>query len=150
MVLEFNCRFGDPETQVVIPRLSSELVPALEACIDGTLNNELVRWKPESCVCVVMASGGYPGDYASGHPIRGLEDVAEIEDVVVFHAGTAERDGQVVTAGGRVLGVTAWGMDLNTAIGEAYRAATGIEFTDAAYREDIAWRELERREQGDA
>lgn len=147
MVLEFNCRFGDPETQVVIPRLATELVPAFEACIDGTLCNELVHWKPEPAVCVVMASGGYPGNYASGYPIHGLDDVAEIDDVVVFHAGTAEKDGQVVSAGGRVLGVTAWGADLNTAIFEAYRAVSGIEFTDAFYREDIAWRELERLEQ---
>lgn len=147
MVLEFNCRFGDPETQVVIPRLSTELAPAFEACIDGTLSNDLVHWRPESAVCVVMASGGYPGEYASGYPIHGLEDVAEIGDVMVFHAGTAEKDGRIVTAGGRVLGVTALGADLNAAISEAYRAVSGIDFTDAFHREDIAWRELERREQ---
>ena len=147
MVLEFNCRFGDPETQVVIPRLATELVPAFEACVDGTLTNDLVRWKPEPAVCVVMASGGYPGSYTSGHPIHGLNDVAELNDVVVFHAGTAEKDGAVVTAGGRVLGVTAWGSDLNAAIFEAYRAVSGIEYKGAAYREDIAWRELERLNQ---
>ncbi len=144
MVLEFNCRFGDPETQVVIPRLSTEIVPAFEACIDGTLSNDLVHWRPESAVCVVMASGGYPGAYTAGHLVCGLDDVAEMERVVVFHAGTAEKEGQVVTAGGRVLGVTALGADLDAAITEAYRAVTGIEFTDSFHREDIAWRELER------
>ncbi|MDD2238099.1 MAG: phosphoribosylglycinamide synthetase C domain-containing protein, partial [Kiritimatiellae bacterium] len=125
----------------------TEIVPAFEACIDGPLNNDLVHWHPETAVCVVISSGGYPGDYTSGYPIHGLDDVAEISDVVVFHAGTAEKDGQVVTAGGRVLGVTALAADLEAAIFGAYRAVTGIEFTDAFHREDIAWRELERRQE---
>jgi len=141
-VLEFNCRFGDPETQVVIPRLDGDLLPALEACVDGTLSEDLIKWKPDACVCVVMASGGYPGKYQKGKAIRGLADAAAMGDVVVFHAGTARRDGEVVTSGGRVLGVTALGKDLQGAVDRAYAAVKTIGFEDVHYRKDIAWRAL--------
>jgi phosphoribosylamine--glycine ligase len=143
-VLEFNCRFGDPETQVVLIRLASDIVPAFDACVDGTLHDDLVRWKPEHAVCVVMASGGYPGTYEKGHEILGLDAVKDMDDAVVFHAGTDLRDGKVVTAGGRVLGVTAVASDLNTAMLEAYRAVSAIDFEGAFHREDIAWREMDR------
>jgi phosphoribosylamine--glycine ligase len=99
-VLEFNCRFGDPETQAILPRWAGDILPALQACADGALNERMVQWKPEPCVCVVMAAGGYPGQYASGDVINGLEAAAGLRDVVVFHAGTRVQDGRVVTAGG--------------------------------------------------
>jgi phosphoribosylamine--glycine ligase len=137
-VLEFNCRFGDPETQVILPRLAGDLIPALEACADGTLTPEMVSWRPEACVCVVMAAGGYPGTYRKGDEIRGLKEAAEVKQSVVFHAGTALRDGRVLTAGGRVLGVTALGNGLKEAVDQAYEAVTKIEFDGAIYRTDIA------------
>jgi phosphoribosylamine---glycine ligase len=144
-VLEYNCRFGDPETQVILPRLATDLIPALEACVDGTLRPELVAWKPEACVCVVMAAGGYPGPYEKGRPIAGLQDAAALDRTVVFHAGTKLQDGRVVTAGGRVLGVTALGPALGDAVANAYRAVARISFEGAIYRTDIAARALKRR-----
>ena len=141
-VLEFNCRFGDPETQAVIPRLACDLLPALDACVDGTLSEDLVRWKNEASVCVVMAAGGYPGKYARGDEITGLDRAGAMSDVMVFHAGTAEKQGRVVTAGGRVLGVTALGRDLRAAIGLAYQACGHIKFNSAHYRKDIGWRAI--------
>ncbi len=144
-VLEFNCRFGDPETQVILPRLAGDLVPALEACIDGTLRPELVTWREEACVCVVMAAGGYPGTYRKGDEIRGLKQAAVVKDAVVFHAGTALRDGRVVTSGGRVLGVTALGAGLREAVDRAYEAVSCIAFNDAMYRTDIAAKAFRRR-----
>ena len=141
-VLEFNCRFGDPETQAVLPRIAGDLLPALEACVDGRLEPGLIRWRDEACGCVVMASGGYPGAYAKGIPIAGLEAAGEAPDTVVFHAGTALQDGRVVTAGGRVLGVTALGADLRAAVDRAYAAVGAIRFDGAAYRHDIAARAL--------
>ena len=141
-VLEFNCRFGDPETQVVLPRLAGDLLPALQACVDGTLSDDLVSWKPEACVCVVMASGGYPGAYEKGKAITGLEDAAELEDVVVFHAGTKVAGESVVTSGGRVLGITALGNGIRDAVDRTYDAVDRIAFDKAQYRKDIAARAL--------
>ncbi|NCC51369.1 MAG: phosphoribosylamine--glycine ligase [Spartobacteria bacterium] len=141
-VLEFNCRFGDPETQVVLPRWKGDAIPVFEACVDGTLNEDMIQWHEDACVCVVVASGGYPGTYAKGKVIRGLEQAAALDDVVVFHAGTKEQDGQIVTAGGRVLGVTALGTTLRQAVDQAYNALHMIDFDHAAYRTDIAWRAL--------
>lgn len=137
-VLEFNCRLGDPETQVILPRMACDLVPVLLACVDGTLRNDMVTWRPEACVCVVMAAGGYPGSYRKGDAIRGLKKAGAILDAVVFHAGTALREGQVVTSGGRVLGVTALGKGLKEAVDRAYEAVSCITFDGAMYRTDIA------------
>jgi len=141
-VLEFNCRFGDPETQAILPRWKGDILPALEACVEGQLSEDLVDWKPESCVCVVLASGGYPGKYETGKPISGLEEAESMEGVVVFHAGTAEQDGRIVTAGGRVLGVTALGGTLPEAVGRAYEAVARIHFEGMHFRRDIARRAL--------
>ena len=135
-VLEFNCRFGDPETQVLLTRLDSDLVELLEATIDGRLAEVKASWKPESAVCVVMASQGYPGSYPSGKVITGLEKSPD--GVTVFHAGTRQENGKVVTAGGRVLGVTALAPDLAAARQRAYAAVEGIEFEGRQFRRDIA------------
>jgi phosphoribosylamine--glycine ligase len=137
-VLEFNCRFGDPETQAILPRLAGDLIPALEACIDGTLRPELVTYRPEVCVCVVVAAGGYPGPYQKGKEIRGLAEAAKVKDAIVFHAGTRLQDGRVATSGGRVLGVAALGKGLKEAVAQAYAAVAKIEFEGAAFRRDIA------------
>lgn len=143
-VLEFNCRFGDPETQAILPRIAGDLVPALEACVDGTLGEELVAWRNEACVCVVMASGGYPAAYEKGKRIDGLAEASGLEDVVVFHAGTRLDGGTVVTAGGRVLGVTALGNGIGAAITRAYEATSTIRFEGAHNRTDIGARALGR------
>jgi len=137
-VVEFNVRFGDPEAQCVLPRMESDLVPLLNACVDGTLHLTKVDWSEESCVCVVMASGGYPGAYRKGDPIRGLAEVEPMDGVAVFHAGTATAGEETVTAGGRVLGVTALGSDLDEAVLRAYEAAGKIEWSGVQYRKDIA------------
>lgn len=141
-VLEFNVRFGDPETQAILPRIEGDLIPALEACVDGTLTPAHLRWKPGACVCVVMAAGGYPGAYRKGAPVAGIDAAEALPGVTVFHAGTEERDGMVVTSGGRVLGVTARGDDLAGAVSQAYVAAGRISFDGAHYRRDIAARAL--------
>lgn len=141
-VLEFNCRFGDPETQAILPRLESDLLEVLEAAAAGDLGGVTLRWRPGAAVCVVMASGGYPGRYEKGHPISGLDEAEALEDVIVFHAGTAARDGEVVTAGGRVLGVTALGPSTAAAVSRAYEAVGRIRFAGAHYRRDIARRAL--------
>ena len=143
-VIEYNCRFGDPETQVVLPRLKSDLCEIFNAVIDQRLDEIDIEWNDDACVCVVMASGGYPGSYKQGLPISGLEETAAREDVVVFHAGTKCADGQIVTAGGRVLGVTAVGKNIREAKDKAYEAAGKISFADAHYRKDIAWRALKK------
>jgi phosphoribosylamine--glycine ligase len=135
-VLEFNCRFGDPETQVLLTRLESDLVDLLEATIDGRLAKVEARWKPDPAVCVVLASGGYPGSYATGKPITGLDRTPE--GVTVFHAGTRQENGRIVTSGGRVLGVTALAGDLAAARKRAYAAVDGIEFEGRHFRRDIA------------
>jgi phosphoribosylamine--glycine ligase len=142
MVLEFNCRFGDPETQPILMRLESDLVDALEASIEGRVNEGDFRWSGDAAACVVMASGGYPGTYEVGKNIVGLDAVAAIEGVKVFHAGTSRRDGEFYTAGGRVLGVSARADSLASAVGRAYEACDKIRFEGAHYRKDIAARVL--------
>ena len=142
-VLEYNCRFGDPETEVVIPRLRSDLAEALDACARGRLADVKVDLSDEAAVTVVLASGGYPGGYEVGVPIDGLADAAELPDTVVFHAGTAERDGRVVTAGGRVLAATGWGGTTADARARAYEAADRIAFDGMVRRTDIAGRAAE-------
>ena len=142
-VVEFNARFGDPETQVVLPLLDSDLVAIMCACADGTLADVPIRWKEGAAVCVVLASGGYPGHYEKGQEIHGLAD-AEAMGALVFHAGTAMKDGKLVTNGGRVLGVVGRGADISSAVDAAYAAAAKISFKDAYYRKDIAHRALER------
>lgn len=142
-VLEFNVRFGDPETQAVLPRLRSDIVPAMLATVEGGLKDVTLQWREEPCVTVVVASGGYPGDYRKGYPIGGLEEAAALEDVVVFHAGTRlDADGRVLSDGGRVLNVSALGKDFREAREKAYRAVERIRFQDAYYRRDIALRAL--------
>ncbi|MEI7729399.1 MAG: phosphoribosylamine--glycine ligase [Verrucomicrobiota bacterium] len=137
-VLEYNARFGDPETQVYLPRLENDLVELMEACLDGTLRKIELKWSPMSAVCVVMASGGYPGSYAKGKPIAGLDTAARLPNTKVFHAGTGRAGDQIVTQGGRVLGVTAWAKDLRSAQSAAYAAVETIQFEGAQFRRDIA------------
>lgn len=144
MVLEFNCRFGDPETQAILMRLESDLVDALEASIEGRVSEGDFRWSPDASVCVVMASGGYPGTFEAGKKIIGLEDAEKITGVKIFHAGTTQHDNAYFTAGGRVLGVTARATDLNTAVEQAYQAVSKIGFEGAYYRKDIAARALKK------
>jgi phosphoribosylamine--glycine ligase len=136
--LEFNCRFGDPETQVVMPLLETDLVDVLMSVVDCTLDPSAIHWKKQSAVCVVAASKGYPGDYPSGVTIEGLERASATEDCTVFHAGTAKVDGRVVTAGGRVLGVTGIGETIPEAISRAYSGMSEIRFDGMHYRRDIA------------
>jgi phosphoribosylamine--glycine ligase len=137
-VLEFNCRFGDPETQALLPRMKSDLLPLLEATIDGTLDQCAVEWDTRAAVTVVLASAGYPGKYETGKPISGLDDAVKVGDVQIFHAGT-KRDGRAVnTAGGRVLAVTALGSTIEAARARAYEAVSRIHFEGCHYRRDIA------------
>jgi phosphoribosylamine---glycine ligase len=142
-VLEFNCRFGDPECQVLMARLGEDLVPLLHAAARGEPLPERVALSPEAAVCVVMASGGYPGEYRTGLPIQGVAEAERLAGVRVFHAGTAERDGRLVTAGGRVLGVTATAPSIASAIARGYEAVGRIRFDGAHYRRDIGRRTLE-------
>src|ERR1700678_812740 len=144
MVLEFNCRFGDPETQPILMRLESDPVDALEASIEGRVSEGDFKWSSDASVCVVMASGGYPGTFEVGKKITGLNDAADVEGVKVFHAGTSKRDGAFYTAGGRVLGVSARAADLQTAVDRAYEACEKIHFDGAHYRKDIAARALKK------
>ncbi len=137
-VLELNARFGDPETQVLLPRLQGDLLPVLEAVIDGRLHETHLTWDPRPAVCVVLASGGYPGVYTAGLPVYGLDDFPDGDDLFVFHAGTRMENGRVVTSGGRVLGVTALGRDLADARARAYAAADRITFDGRTCRRDIA------------
>ncbi len=137
-VLEFNARFGDPETQVYLTRLENDLVELLDASVSGTLGKIELKWSPLASVCVVMASGGYPGSYAKGKPISGLDAASALPRTKVFHAGTALKDGKIVTNGGRVLGVTALGKDLKAAQAAAYAAVEAIRFDGACFRRDIA------------
>jgi phosphoribosylamine--glycine ligase len=147
MVLEFNARFGDPETQAILPRLESDLVEALEACVEGRLSDSEFRWKPGASVCVVAASAGYPGSYTVGHPITGLEAAAAVPGVSIFHAGTSLDGGVYRTAGGRVLGVSATGETLETALRLAYEAMGMISFEGMVVRRDIGWRALKASSQ---
>jgi phosphoribosylamine---glycine ligase len=141
-VLEFNARFGDPETQVYLPRIENDLVELLMASAEGRLSSIELRWSPMIAVCVVMASGGYPGSYAKGKVISGLEDANALPDTKVFHAGTARAGDQTVTSGGRVLGVTAWAKDLKLAQTAAYAAVDRVRFDGAQFRHDIAAKAL--------
>ncbi len=142
MVLEFNCRFGDPETQPILMRMDSDLVEAIEASIEGRVSDGDFRWSRDASVCVVMASGGYPGTIEVGKRISGLDEAGMVEGVKVFHAGTSTRDGAYYSSGGRVLGVTARAADLKSAVDRAYQAAAKIKFDGAHYRKDIAARAL--------
>ena len=141
-VLEFNARFGDPETQPVLMRMKGDIVPILEACIKGNLSRYQIEWDSRASVCVVMASKGYPGDYEKGKAIHGLKEVFQMKDVFVFHAGTAIKDGQMVTNGGRVLGVTGLGEDIPRAIERTYQAVKKISWDGLHYREDIGRKAL--------
>lgn len=143
-VVEFNCRFGDPETQVIMPLLDGDLAEIMLACATGTLAKADIGWHDQAAVCVVMASGGYPGSYQQGLLISGLAEADALEGVAVFHAGTKVVDGQIVTAGGRVLGVTAVGKNIREAKDKAYEAIAKISFEGAHYRQDIAWRALKK------
>jgi phosphoribosylamine--glycine ligase len=136
-VLEFNCRFGDPETQAILPRLKSDLLPLLEATIDGRLAGAKIEWDPRPAVTVVMASGGYPEKYDVGKPITGLGRAAS-DDVQIFHAGTRRENGGIVTSGGRVLAVTALGETIAAARTRAYEVVSQIKFEGCHYRRDIA------------
>jgi phosphoribosylamine--glycine ligase len=144
MVLEFNCRFGDPETQPILMRLESDLVEALEASIEGRASDGDFRWSADASVCVVMASGGYPGTFEVGKKISGLEDAEKVTGVKVFHAGTTKHDDAYFTAGGRVLGVTARAANLEAAVERAYAAVAKISFGGAYYRKDIAARAVKK------
>lgn len=141
-VLEFNARFGDPETQAILPRLENDLVEVFEASLNGTLDKTKLTWKKDAAVCVVLAAPGYPDHYPKGLPISGLEAAAKIPDALVFHAGTALKDGQIATSGGRVLGVTALGPDLPQAIKNVYEVAAQISFEGMHYRKDIGQKGL--------
>ena len=141
-VLEFNARFGDPETQVYLTRLENDLVELLNASADGSLDKVELKWSPMASVCVVMASGGYPGSYEKGKPILGLAEAAKLPNAKVFHAGTAKNGNEIVTNGGRVLGVTAWAKDLRSAQAAAYAAVEKIHFDGAHFRRDIAAKAL--------
>jgi phosphoribosylamine--glycine ligase len=140
MVLEFNCRFGDPETQPILMRLESDLVEAMEASIDGRTSDGDFKWSNDAAVCVVMASGGYPESYEAGKKISGLDVAANVNGVKVFHAGTSQHDNAFYTSGGRVLGVTARASGLQMALDRAYEACSMIGFEGAHYRKDIAAR----------
>ncbi|MGO9517826.1 MAG: phosphoribosylamine--glycine ligase [Candidatus Korobacteraceae bacterium] len=144
MVLEFNCRFGDPETQPIMMRMESDLLDAIEASIQGRVSDGDFRWSPEPAVCVVMASGGYPGSFEAGKVISGIDEADRMPRVKVFHAGTNRRDGSYYTSGGRVLGVTARGKDLPDAVERAYDAVMKIRFDGMHYRKDIAARGLKQ------
>jgi phosphoribosylamine--glycine ligase len=142
MVLEFNARFGDPETQAILARLDSDLLGALEACVGGRLSETELRWKAGASACVIAASAGYPGSYVAGRTISGLEEAARVPGVQVFHSGTAQREGHFVTDGGRVLGVTAAAPDLERSLSQVYEALSRIKFEGMYYRRDIGRRSL--------
>jgi phosphoribosylamine---glycine ligase len=143
-VLEYNARFGDPETQVIMMRMKSDLVPVLKAVADGQLGDVKMEWTKEPAICVVMAAGGYPGEVVTGKEVKGLPALKGVPDLHVFHAATAVRDGKVVTVGGRVLGITASGQNLDAAVQRAYDAAAKIHFDGMQYRKDIGQKALAR------
>jgi phosphoribosylamine--glycine ligase len=147
-VLEFNARFGDPETQAILVRLESDLLDVLDACVDGRLDETPLRWSRGASACVVASSGGYPGSYKTGLPITGLAAAAQVPGVEVFHAGTALKNGQMLTAGGRVLGVTAAADSLSEALTRAYQAMAEITFEGMYYRRDIGHRALKQERVG--
>jgi phosphoribosylamine--glycine ligase len=142
--LEFNARFGDPECQPLLMRMKSDIVPVLLAVARGDLSGIELEWHDKAAVCVVMAAGGYPGDYRKGDEIRGLEDAARMEELFVFHAGTSLKDGRIVTSGGRVLGVTALGATVREAIDRAYKGVAAIAWDGVHYRKDIGAKALAR------
>jgi phosphoribosylamine--glycine ligase len=142
MVLEFNARFGDPETQAVLMRLDSDLLDAIEAAVEGRVSDGEFKWSREASCCVVVASGGYPGSFLTGKQISGLDRADGMANIKVFHAGTSKRDGIFYTSGGRVLGVTARAPRLQEAIDHAYEAVRLISFEDMYYRKDIGARAL--------
>jgi phosphoribosylamine--glycine ligase len=137
-VLEFNCRFGDPETQALLPRMRSDLVPLFEATIDGKIERCAIQWDTRAAVTVVLASGGYPGKYETGKLISGLDEAAKFDDVQIFHAGTKRHGNEIKTAGGRVLAVTAVALTVEAARSRAYEAVSCIQFENCHYRRDIA------------
>lgn len=141
-VLEYNVRFGDPETQPIMVRMKSDIVELFQACVDGKLDEAVLEWHDEAAVCVIMASGGYPSSSEKGVPIHGLDDIAA-EEAIVFHSGTAEKDGEIVTNGGRVLGVTAKDATIKGAIDKAYAAVEKINFDHMQFRRDIGARALQ-------
>jgi phosphoribosylamine--glycine ligase len=141
-VLEFNARLGDPEAQPLLLRMKSDLVPLLEAVVDGQLRGQTIDWKPDASVCVVMTSKGYPGSYDQGTPIDGLEEAAAEPGVVIFHAGTRRTNNRVLTGGGRVLDITGLGRDIQGAIATTYGAVKKIHWEGAHYRTDIGGRAL--------
>jgi len=143
-VIEFNCRFGDPETQAVLPRLQTDIIDIFEACIAGKLDTQNIVWTDSAAVCVVLAADGYPGKYTKGLEISGIDAAKALPDTYIFHAGTAMQDGKLVTAGGRVLGVTALGADIKTAVKNAYKAAEQITFAGLHKRKDIGQKALAR------
>ncbi len=143
-VVEYNARFGDPEAQPLLMRLKSDIVPVMQACARGQLTQDRLEWLDKAAVCVVMASGGYPADYEKGFPISGLDEAEDIEDLVVFHAGTALKDWQIVNSGGRVLGVTGLGRTVAEAIEKAYAGVEKISWQDVQYRRDIGRKALNR------
>jgi phosphoribosylamine---glycine ligase len=142
MVLEFNARFGDPETQAILTRLDSDLLDALEACVEGRVGDTELRWKPGASACVIAASSGYPGSYVTGRRISGLEDAANVPGVEIFHSGTGLVEGNYVTEGGRVLGVTATAATLEQSLSRVYQALGRIQFEGMYYRRDIGGRSL--------
>ncbi len=143
-VVEFNARFGDPEAQPLLMRMKSDIVPVLQACARGKLQQEAIEWHDKAAVCVVMASGGYPANFEKGLPISGFAEAAQIEDLMVFHAGTSLQDGQIVNNGGRVLGVTGLGNSVKEAIAKAYQGVAVIRWDKVHYRKDIGARALNR------
>ncbi len=144
-VLEFNTRFGDPETEAILPLLKSDLLTAFEACAEGRLSDHQLRWHDGASACVVAASGGYPGKFTSGYEIANLADAAKIPDVTVYHAGTAAKDGKIVTSGGRVLCVAATGGTLDAALDKCYAALARVKFDGMYYRRDIGNRAIGAR-----
>ncbi len=140
-VIEYNCRFGDPETQVVLPRLKTDIVDIFEAINNETLSDLDIEWSDDACACVIIASGGYPKSYPKGLEITGLEN-GQTDGVIVYHAGTAIKDGKLVTSGGRVLGVTALGSNLEEALSKSYEAVNRIDFENKHFRKDIGKRAL--------
>ncbi len=144
MVLEYNCRFGDPEAEAVLPRLKSDLLPVLAEIAGGSLSVDALEWHDKACLTIVVASGGYPGFYHKGFPIQGLQAARTQEDVIVFHSGTVKNEkGDIVSAGGRVLAVTALGENLRSAHDKAYEAVARVNFEGSFYRRDIGRKALE-------
>lgn len=140
-VLEFNCRFGDPETQAVLPLLNTDLTDVCSAILNRKLSSVRINWKREFSVCVVLASGGYPGNFKKGFEIKGIENIND-ENTVVFHAGTKLENGKFITSGGRVLGITSTAADVKSAINKVYSSVKLVSFKEMYYRKDIAWRAL--------